>query len=63
MKLHKRKIQIAENKNIFLSEQTLFKADGGEGLHLWESAIVFSRFINKYPSQYENKSVIELGIE
>jgi predicted nicotinamide N-methyase len=61
MKLQKRKIKITENKHIYLSEQTLFKADGGEGLHLWESAIVFSRYINKYPEIYENKKVIELG--
>lgn len=61
MKLHKRKIKINEFKHIFLSEQTLFKADGGEGLHLWESAIIFSRYINKYPEQFEGKRVIELG--
>lgn len=61
MKLHKRKIRIAEGKSITLSEQTLFKADGGEGLHLWEAAVVFSRYINKYPEIYENKNVIELG--
>ncbi len=61
MKLHKRKIKITESKHIYLSEQTLFKADGGEGLHLWESAIIFSRYINKYPHKFQGKKVIELG--
>lgn len=61
MKLNKRKIRITQTKHITLSEQTLFKADGGEGLHLWESAIVFSRFINKYPEEFFGKKVIELG--
>jgi predicted nicotinamide N-methyase len=61
MKLHKRKIKITDFKHIALSEQTLFKADGGEGLHLWESAVIFSRYINKYPNQFKGKKVIELG--
>lgn len=61
MKLHKRKIKITDFKHIALSEQTLFKADGGEGLHLWESAVIFSRYINNYPNQFKGKKVIELG--
>ena len=62
MKLQKRKIMITYTKHIYLTEQTLFKANGEEGLHLWESAIVFSRYINKYPDIFEGKKVIELGI-
>jgi len=61
MKLQKRKIKIWDSKQIVLSEQTLFKADGGEGLHLWESAIIFSRYLNKNASKFEGKKIIELG--
>jgi len=39
----------------------LFKANGEEGLHLWEASIVLSRFINKNPELFEGKKVIELG--
>lgn len=61
MKLKKRKILLTENKSINLYEQTLFKADGGEGLHLWESAVLFSRLIIKYKEQFSDKQIIELG--
>jgi len=47
--------------SIKLKEQTLFKADGGEGLHLWESSVVLSRYSLKHNSIFENKKIIELG--
>ena len=46
---------------IKIKEQTLFKADGGEGLHLWESSVVLSRYSLKHNSIFENKKIIELG--
>ena len=61
LKLQKRKIKITETKYVNLSEQTLFKANGEEGLHLWESSIIFARYINKYPEFFEGKTIIELG--
>ena len=61
MKLQKRKIKITENKHVFLSEQTLFKANGDEGLHFCESTIVFSHYLNKNPDIFEGKKIIELG--
>ena len=45
---------------IKIKEQTLFKADGGEGLHLWESSVVLSRYSLKHNSIFENKKIIEL---
>ena len=47
--------------SIKIKEQTLFKADGGEGLHLWESSVVLSRYSLKHNSIFENKKIIELG--
>ena len=44
-----------------IKEQTLFKADGGEGLHLWEASVVLSRYCLKHNSLLENKKIIELG--
>lgn len=61
MKLQPRKIRITNDKHIFLNEQTLFKANGDEGLHLWESSVVFSRYINKYKDLFSDKNIIELG--
>jgi len=59
--LKERNIRITKNAYIRLEEQTLFKADGGEGLHLWESSILLSRVIYNNKSRFENKSIIELG--
>lgn len=61
MKLQKRKIKLDKDNYIYLNEQTLFKANGEEGLHLWESSVVFSRYIKKNQSIFDNKSIIELG--
>jgi predicted nicotinamide N-methyase len=61
MKLQKRKIKITNDKWVYLNEQTLFIANGEEGLHLWEASVVMSRYINKYAELFENKQVLELG--
>ena len=47
--------------SIKIKEQTLFKADGGEGLHLWEASVVLSRYSLKHNSIFKNKKIIELG--
>ena len=47
--------------SIKIKEQTLFKADGGEGLHLWEASVVLSRYSIKHNSIFKNKKIIELG--
>ena len=47
--------------SIKIKEQTLFKADGGEGLHLWEASVVLSRYSLKHNSLFQNKKIIELG--
>ncbi len=47
--------------SIKIKEQTLFKADGGEGLHLWEASVVLSRYSLKHSSLLLNKKIIELG--
>ena len=47
--------------SIKIKEQTLFKADGGEGLHLWEASVVLSRYSLKHKSIFQNKKIIELG--
>ena len=60
-KLTNRNILIDKERKINLKEQTLFLANGDEGLHLWESAIVFARFIIKNSCLFEGKNVIELG--
>ena len=61
-KLKIKEIIIKENSSpIKIKEQTLFKADGGEGLHLWEASIVLSRYVLKHKSMLENKKIIELG--
>jgi predicted nicotinamide N-methyase len=61
MKLQLRKIKINDNYFVKLSEQTLFLANGDEGLHLWEASVVLSRYIIKNKSLFKNKQVIELG--
>ena len=47
--------------SIKIKEQTLFKADGGEGLHLWEASVVLSRYCLKHNNLLLNKKIIELG--
>jgi predicted nicotinamide N-methyase len=61
MKLKLRNVKINENCFIKLSEQTLFLANGDEGLHLWEASVVLSRYIIKNKNLFKNKQVIELG--
>jgi len=61
MKLQKRNIRLDNDDYVCLNEQTLFKANGEEGLHLWESSILFSRFIKKNNNVFKNKKIIELG--
>jgi len=61
MKLKDRKIIINKTQSINLKEKTLFNANGDEGLHLWESSIVLSRYIIKYKQLFEGKKIIELG--
>jgi predicted nicotinamide N-methyase len=61
MKLKQRKISVSKDIKILLNEQTLFLANGDEGLHLWESSVVFARYILSNPSIFENKKIIELG--
>lgn len=61
LKLQKRTIQITENDSIYLKEQTLFFADGSEGLHLWESSVLLSRYIKNNSEDFKTKRVIELG--
>lgn len=47
--------------SIKIKEQTLFKADGGEGLHLWEASVVLSRYSLNHNSIFQKKNIIELG--
>lgn len=61
MKLKKREIVIDKSLSIFLKEQTLFLADGGEGLHLWEASVVLSRYAITHSSLFDNKTVLDLG--
>lgn len=61
MELSIKNIIVTDKINVKISEQTLFKADGGEGLHLWESAVYLSRWCLKNPHLFKGKSVIELG--
>jgi predicted nicotinamide N-methyase len=61
MKLKKKTIIIDNDFSIDLKEQTIFLADGKEGLHLWESSVVLTRFVLKNSSLFSNKNIIELG--
>ncbi len=60
-KLKCKEIIIKPKLSIKIKEQTLFKADGGEGLHLWEASVVLSRYTLKHNQIFENKKIIELG--
>ena len=61
MKLKKKSIIITKDFSVDLKEQTIFLADGKEGLHLWESSVVLTRFVLKNSHLFENKNIIELG--
>lgn len=61
LKLKQKEIIITKDFSIRLKEQTLFKANGGEGLHLWEASVVLSRYSVKNKDIFENKNIIELG--
>ena len=60
MKLKKKSIIITKDFSVDLKEQTIFLADGKEGLHLWESSVVLTRFVLKNSHLFENKNIIEL---
>jgi hypothetical protein len=47
MKLKKKSIIITKDFSVDLKEQTIFLAEGKEGLHLWESSVVLTRFVLK----------------
>lgn len=59
--LQTRKFNIINGNTVTLKEQTLFRSNGEEGLHLWESAVVMSRWSCLHPEIFEEKRVIELG--
>lgn len=59
--LQTRKFNIINGNTVTLKEQTLFRSNGEEGLHLWESAIVMSRWSCLHPEIFKEKRVIELG--
>jgi ribosomal protein L11 methylase PrmA len=60
-KLKQREITISPSLTIKLKEQTIFLADGSEGLHLWESSVVLTRYCLLNESLFHNKNIIELG--
>ena len=60
-KLKCKEILIKPKLSLKIKEQTLFKADGGEGLHLWEASIVLSRYSLKHSQYFQNRKIIELG--
>ena len=44
LKLKEKSIYINKELSVKLNEQTLFKAYGGESLHLWETFVVLTRY-------------------
>ena len=44
LKLKEKDIYINKDLSVNLTEQTLFTADGSEGLHLWEASVILSRY-------------------
>lgn len=60
-KLKEKEIIITDDFNIKLKEQTLFLANGEEGLHLWEASICLARYCVLHKEMFEEKNVIELG--
>ena len=61
LKLKEKNIYINKDLSVKLNEQTLFAADGGEGLHLWEASVVLTRYCLQNKEIFENKKIIELG--
>ena len=61
LKLKEISIYINKDLSVKLNQQTLFTADGGEGLHLWEASVVLTRYCLQNKDIFKNKSVIELG--
>ena len=61
LKLKQKEIIITKDFSVKLKEQTLFKANGGEGLHLWEASVILSRYSVKNKEIFKNKNIIELG--
>lgn len=61
MKLNSKNFNLLDNNVVTIKEQTLFKANGEEGLHLWEASIVLSRWLILNRKMLENKSALELG--
>ena len=61
LKLKEINIFINKDLSVKLNQQTLFTADGGEGLHLWEASVVLTRYCLQNKDIFKNKSVIELG--
>ena len=61
LKLKEKSIYINKELSVKLNEQTLFKADGGEGLHLWEASVVLTRYCLQNKEKFVNKNIIELG--
>ena len=61
LKLKEKEIYINKDLSVKLKEQTIFKADGGEGLHLWEASVVLTRYCLQNKEMFNNKNIIELG--
>ena len=61
LKLKEKKIYINKDLSVKLNEQTLFTADGGEGLHLWEASVVLTRYCLQNKEIFKDKKIIELG--
>ena len=61
LKLKEKDIFINKDLSVKLNEQTLFTADGGEGLHLWEASVVLTRYCLQNHNLFSNKKIIELG--
>lgn len=59
--LKEKTFNIIDSGTVKVKEQTLFKANGEEGLHLWEAAVVLSRWSVINNSIFYNKRVLELG--
>ena len=61
LKLKEKDIYINKDLSIKLTEQTLFTADGSEGLHLWEASVILTRYCLQNKNLFTNKKIIELG--
>ena len=61
LKLKEKEIYINKDLSVKLNEQTLFTADGSEGLHLWEASVILTRYCLQNKNLFTNKKIIELG--